>query len=94
MWDRDEVERIFNRRKEILADYNKDLSDLKDESVLQQLKLLYREASTRLDSGARDDWTMREVFWVGLDLAKVCHWHGDSDGRETAPSESGRRRAR
>lgn len=82
MWDRDEVERIFNRRKEILADFNKDLSDLKDESVLQQLKLLFREASTRFESGARDDWTMREVFWVGLDIAKVSHWNGDAEQRD------------
>lgn len=82
MEDWDETERIFGPRKELLYGFKKDLSDLKDEAVIGQLAELNSRVLARFDAGDRDEWTMRELFWIGLDLAKVCHWHGDADGRD------------
>ena len=82
MEDWDETERIFGARKELLYGFKKDLSDLKEEAVIGQLAELNSRVLARFDGGDRDEWTMRELFWIGLDLAKVCHWHGDLDGRD------------
>lgn len=82
MEDWDETESIFGPRKELLYGFKKDLSDLKDEVVIGQLAELNSRVLARFDAGDRDEWTMRELFWICLDLAKVCHWHGDIDGRD------------
>ena len=74
--------RIFVERKQLIARFNKNLSDLIDRSVIGRLAKLHSAVMLRFNSGERDEWTMRELFWISLDLAKVCHWHGDLEGRD------------